>query len=63
MLIEHAFRDRRRTPMSIENARVVGKVARRTLLPDHPIPAMRVDEAEACRAGQPTQLVFRRAGS
>jgi flagella basal body P-ring formation protein FlgA len=41
---------------------LVGKVARRTLLPDHPIPANAVDEVDLVTRGTSVQLVFQHAG-
>jgi flagellar basal body P-ring formation protein FlgA len=41
---------------------LVGKVARRTLLPDHPIPANAIDEVDLVTRGTSVQLVFQHAG-
>jgi flagella basal body P-ring formation protein FlgA len=41
---------------------LVGKVARRTLLPDHPIPAIAVDEVDLVTRGTSVQLVFQQSG-
>ena len=41
---------------------LVGKVARRTLLPDHPIPAIAIDEVDLVTRGTSVQLVFQQAG-
>jgi flagella basal body P-ring formation protein FlgA len=43
-------------------AALVGMVARRTLLPGHPIPANAVDRVDIVTRGNPVQLVFRQAG-
>lgn len=39
-----------------------GKIARRTLLPHHPIPLNAIDEVDLVTRGTPVQLVFRQAG-
>jgi flagella basal body P-ring formation protein FlgA len=41
---------------------LVGRVARRTLLPDHPIPAIAIDEVDLVTRGTSVQLVFQQAG-
>lgn len=41
---------------------LIGKVARRTLLPDHPIPANAIDEVDLVTRGTSVQLVFQQAG-
>ena len=41
---------------------LVGKIARRTLLPDHPIPAMAIDEVDLVKRGSSVQLVFQQSG-
>jgi flagellar basal body P-ring formation protein FlgA len=41
---------------------LVGKVARRTLLPDHPIPAIAIDDVDLVTRGTSVQLVFQQAG-
>jgi flagella basal body P-ring formation protein FlgA len=41
---------------------LVGKVARRTLLPEHPIPAIAIDEVDLVTRGSSVQLVFQQAG-
>lgn len=57
-LVDRAFRIAAR--VSIENRlAVVGKVARRTLLPGQPIPLNAVDDPKVVRRGVPTQVVFR----
>jgi flagella basal body P-ring formation protein FlgA len=42
--------------------RLVGKVAKRTLLPDHPIPANAIGEVDIVTRGTSVQLVFQQAG-
>ncbi len=39
-----------------------GKIARRTLLPNHPIPLNAIAEVKLVTRGTPVQLVFRQAG-
>ena len=57
-LVDRAFRSAAR--VSIDNRlAIVGKVARRTLLPGQPIPLNAVDDAKVVRRGVPTQVVFR----
>jgi flagella basal body P-ring formation protein FlgA len=57
-LVDRAFRVAGR--VSIDNRlAVVGKVARRTLLPGQPIPLNAVDDPKVVRRGVPTQVVFR----
>lgn len=57
-LIDRAFRLAMR--VSVDNRlALVGKVARRTLLPGQPIPINAVDDAKIVRRGVPTQVVFR----
>lgn len=57
-LVDRAFRAAAR--VSIDNRlAIVGKVARRTLLPGQPIPLNAVDDAKVVRRGVPTQVVFR----
>jgi flagella basal body P-ring formation protein FlgA len=57
-LVDRAFRTAAR--VSIDNRlAIVGKVARRTLLPGQPIPLNAVDDAKVVRRGVPTQVVFR----
>lgn len=59
-LVDRAFRSAAR--VSIDNRlAIVGKVARRTLLPGQPIPLNAVDDAKVVRRGVPTQVVFREA--
>jgi flagella basal body P-ring formation protein FlgA len=41
---------------------LIGKVARRTLLPDHPIPANAIGEVDLVTRGTSVQLVFQQAG-
>ena len=43
-------------------AMLVGKVARRTLLPDHPIPPMAIDNVDLVKRGTSVQLVFQQSG-
>ncbi|WNJ91323.1 flagellar basal body P-ring formation chaperone FlgA [Bosea sp. 685] len=57
-LIDRAFRQAMR--VSVDNRlALVGKVARRTLLPGQPIPSNAVDDAKVVRRGVPTQVIFR----
>ncbi|KRE15730.1 hypothetical protein ASE63_15925 [Bosea sp. Root381] len=57
-LVDRAFRTAAR--VSIDNRlAIVGKVARRTLLPGQPIPLNAVDDPKVVRRGVPTQVVFR----
>ncbi|AOO79273.1 flagellar basal body P-ring formation chaperone FlgA [Bosea vaviloviae] len=57
-LVDRAFRLAMRA--SVDNRlALVGKVARRTLLPGQPIPINAVDDAKIVRRGVPTQVVFR----
>ncbi len=57
-LIDRAFRLAMRA--SVDNRlALVGKVARRTLLPGQPIPTNAVDDPKIVRRGVPTQVVFR----
>jgi len=59
-LVDRAFRSAAR--VSIDNRlAIVGKVARRTLLPGQPIPLNAVDDPKVVRRGVPTQVVFREA--
>lgn len=41
---------------------LIGKVAKRTLLPDYPIPANAIDEVDLVTRGTSVQLVFQEAG-
>lgn len=63
-ITERPFRTGVRTPLAaIENRlAIVGKVARRTLLPGQPIPSNGVDDQKVVRRGVPTQVVFRENG-
>lgn len=63
-ITERPFRTGLRTPLAaIENRlAIVGKVARRTLLPGQPIPSNGVDDQKVVRRGVPTQVVFRENG-
>ncbi|MCP4559588.1 MAG: flagellar basal body P-ring formation protein FlgA [Bosea sp.] len=63
-IVERPFRTGVRTPMAaIENRlAIVGKVARRTLLPGQPIPSNGIDDQKLVRRGVPTQVVFRENG-
>lgn len=63
-LAERSFRSSFRGRFAMIDAReaVVGKVARRTLLPGQPIPAAAVDEPELVKNGAPVQLVFQEGG-
>ncbi len=57
-LVDRAFRVAGR--VSIDNRlAVVGKVARRTLLPGQPIPLNAVDDPKVVRRGVPAQVIFR----
>ena len=60
-IVERTFRVGVRAPLvSVENRMgVIGKVARRTLLPGQPIPINAVDDPKLVRRGVPTQVVFR----
>lgn len=60
-IVERAFRLGQRAPLvSVESrGAVIGKVARRTLLPGQPIPVIAVDDPKVVRRGVPTQVVFR----
>jgi flagella basal body P-ring formation protein FlgA len=60
-LVDRLFRVNPRVPLlSIDNRlAIVGKVARRTLLPGQPIPVNAVDDPKVVRRGVPTQVVFR----
>ena len=44
------------------NAKLIGKVAKRTLLPDHPIPANAIGEVDLVTRGSAVQLIFQQAG-
>jgi flagella basal body P-ring formation protein FlgA len=52
--VAHGFVDSR--------SMLAGKIARRTLLPNHPIPLNAIDEVDLVTRGTPVQLVFRQAG-
>ena len=60
-VVERMFRSGGRAPLvSIESRlAVIGKVARRTLLPGQPIPINAVDDPKLVKRGVPTQVVFR----
>jgi len=62
-IVDRAFRSgTRATQISIESRMaIIGKVARRTLLPGQPIPTNAVDDPKLVRRGVPTQVVFRDA--
>ncbi|PZU93876.1 MAG: flagella basal body P-ring formation protein FlgA [Chelatococcus sp.] len=62
-VVERAFRaGTRASQFSIESRMaIIGKVARRTLLPGQPIPVNAVDDPKLVRRGVPTQIVFRDA--
>jgi flagellar basal body P-ring formation protein FlgA len=45
-----------------DRAQIVGKVAKRTLLPGQPIPLNAVKEADIVRSGKPVTLVFAAGG-
>jgi flagellar basal body P-ring formation protein FlgA len=62
-LVDRMFRVNPRAPLlSIDNRlAIVGKVARRTLLPGQPIPVNAVDDPKVVRRGVPTQVIFRDA--
>lgn len=63
-LTERGFSRSRRGWLAMIGASegVVGKVARRTLLPGRPIPAAAVAEPDLVRRGAPVRLVFREGG-
>ncbi len=63
-IVERRFRYGARSPiLAIESrAAIVGKVARRTLLPGQPIPHNAVDDPKVVRRGVPTQVIFREKG-
>lgn len=63
-IVERPFRTGLRTPLAaVENRlAIVGKVARRTLLPGQPIPSNGIDDQKLVRRGVPTQVVFRENG-
>jgi flagella basal body P-ring formation protein FlgA len=45
-----------------DRADIVGKAARRTLLPGHPIPSIAIEEPRAISTGTQVQLVYEREG-
>ena len=49
-------------PLANGRAMIVGKVARRTLLPAQPIPVGAVAEPEVVKRGVPVQVVFQEGG-
>lgn len=51
-----------RLPLANGRATIVGKIARRTLLPGRPIPAGALAEPEVVKRGVPVQIVFQEAG-
>lgn len=57
-LVDRAFRSAARISIDSRLA-IVGKVARRTLLPGQPIPMNAVDDPKLVRRGVPAQVVFR----
>jgi flagella basal body P-ring formation protein FlgA len=63
-IVERAFRMEARAPMAAIASRmaVVGKAARRTLLPGQPIPSNAVDDVKLVRRGVPTKVVFSEDG-
>lgn len=63
-IVDRPFRTGVRTPLAaVENRlAIVGKVARRTLLPGQPIPSNGIDDQKLVRRGVPTQVVFRENG-
>lgn len=64
MLREQAFPDgyRPRLPVADTAARVVGKIARRTLLPGETIPSIALEEVKLVTRGAPTMIVFEERG-
>jgi flagella basal body P-ring formation protein FlgA len=60
-LIDRAFSPAYLGRLAVIDGRsmLVGKVARRTLLPGHPIPVNAVEEAAVIERGVPVQMVFR----
>ena len=48
--------------MLLDRADIVGKVARRTLLPSRPIPAFAVEEPRAVSTGGQVQLIYQQDG-
>jgi flagellar basal body P-ring formation protein FlgA len=46
----------------LDRADLIGKVARRTLLPGRPVPAMAVEEPRALSIGALTQIVYEKDG-
>jgi flagella basal body P-ring formation protein FlgA len=48
--------------MLLDRADIVGKVARRTLLPGRPIPAFAVEEPRAVSTGAQVQLIYQQEG-
>jgi flagella basal body P-ring formation protein FlgA len=63
-IVERSFRTEARAPMAAIDNRmaVVGKAARRTLLPGQPIPSNAVDDVKLVKRGVPTRVVFREDG-
>jgi flagella basal body P-ring formation protein FlgA len=51
-----------RLPVIDGRSMIVGKVARRTLLPGHPIPVNAVEDAAVINRGVPVQMVFQHGG-
>lgn len=63
MLVESQDQQQNPMPGAIwDRADLVGKVARRTLLPNRPIPSIAVEEPRAVSTGGQVQLVFQQDG-
>jgi len=60
---ERTFREEQvRYGIADSRSMLIGKVARRTLLPDHPVAINAVDEVAIVTRGTPVQVVFRQQG-
>ena len=64
MIVESAFHPSYlgRLAMIPERGELVGKVARRTLLPGRPVPMAAVSEPELVKRGKPVEIVFQEGG-
>ena len=64
MLRDQAFPEsyKPRQPVADTAARVVGRIARRTLLPGETIPAIALEEAKLVTRGAPTVIIFEEHG-
>lgn len=64
MIVESAFHPSYlgRLAMIPERGDIVGKIARRTLLPGRPVPMAAVSEPELVKRGVPVELVFQEGG-